>query len=225
MTFNPISLQVPQSSIWNLRSQLNNSGGEGSFVQTAIKIAALGVSIGSFVFLGPIAGVVTSLGCVSLFLLFNSCYANHSERPPIPWHHRVFNFFPTFTHFRSPRESHVRVGGGHIYPQFVDNNVPVGRGGGGAPRGGGGQHVQVGVGHPNNAQGGGGQGGDQHVQVGVGHPNNAQGGRGQGGDQHVQVGVGHPNNAQGGRGPHLPPQQPLSGPTGHILPGSGRRGR
>jgi hypothetical protein len=212
----------------DLRLQTNAGEGDSCWL-TALKvagvIAAIAASAGSFVFLGPIAGVaLTAVLGVAGFLIYNSCGGNahshtssNAQLAPIPWHQRIFSYFPSWGGSPGPvrgRDPHVPVGQGHQPPvnrgwyswlPFLPDNlrymnsdhVPVGRGHGPGGRGGGGpanhEHEHVG------GRGRGGPGGHEHV--GGGRPprdphGHGPGGHGRGGPPsgasgHTPVGRGH----------------------------------
>jgi hypothetical protein len=228
MTFSPIPSQPPPSFPSHLRPQVSHGGEHRNCILTAIKIATfiagLGASIGAFVFLGPIAGIVTSLGCMGLL----SFCANRPSQPHLPLHQRFFSFLPTFPSFSFPYQPHVRVGEGHTTaPLFIDTPLQAGRGaaaGGRVPPphvlpGGGHVHPQVPPGglvppaHPHVLPGGG------HIHP-PGHPQVPPGGLVPPPHSHVLPGgghtppPGHPHVPPAGRvPPYIPPP---SGPPGHV---------
>ncbi len=176
---------------------------------TALKVAgvigAIIASIGSFVFMGPIGGIITTLILgVGGVLFFNSCCRNSphdhvGDAAAMPWHQRLFSWIPAGNAVPSVRnEPHVRVGGGHIHPAEVprawyQNWFPF------VPSYDrymdGGNHVPVGNGHIPP----GGRGlppGPGNVPVGRGHGHSNPHGHGPGRGApppgaHVPVGRGH----------------------------------
>jgi len=203
MSINPVSSQSPQY-VHSSTPDPRLSAGSDGWMPTALKasavVIALIASIGAFVALGPIVGIITT--CIaggSLLWLFNpSCSMPHNHpHHPIhphspPWY---TNFMPLmFSGGHNPvGGGHVPVGGGH---------VPVG--GGHAPVGGG--HVHVGGGH--TPVGGG------HVPVGGGHAP-VGGGHVHVGGGHTPVGGGHHHGGHAPVGGHVP----VGG--GHVPPGGG----
>ena len=195
----------------SMRLQARQGDGDSCW-STALKVAAviagITASIGSFVFLGPIGGLVVTLlvGGAGALYFSNCCKSSahdHAHDVAIPWYQRMFSYFPA-GHSIGGNGPHVRVGGGHIDPapaprpwyqqwfpfypsgpRRMDDNQP---------------HVPVGRGHGNGGNGAGhvprGGPGVPHVPVGRGH---GPGGPGHGhghppvgpGIPHVPVGRGH----------------------------------
>jgi hypothetical protein len=202
MSIGSISLQTPRFIEQNaeIDPRLQVNAGDSSCWTTALKVAAviagLAASIGSFAFLGPIAGIVTTVVCgAGLLLLFTDCCRsshNHQHNnaivPVLPWYQRVFTYIPFGTnymhhgHHEQVGNRNGNVGGSHQQVGHRDPNVGPG-------------HQQVGHRDPNVGPG--------HQQVGRRDPNVGPG--------HQQVGQRDPNNLPI---PLHPPLQP-SGPGGH----------
>ncbi len=200
--------------------RLQSNEGEGnSCWTTAMKIAgiiaAVIASIASFVYLGPLVGLVITLVLgTGALLIFNSCCGSVHDHPRnrddaylhTPWYQRLFNFIPIGGAYAPQHvpvrghEPHVPVGHDHVSPSahrpwyeglgnwfsFIPSGVREMNDG---------AHVQVGRG---NGRGGG------NVQVGRGHnpPNDPHAhGRGRGGPTSVP---------------------PPTGPFGHVSVGRGR---
>jgi len=194
---------IEQTPDVNPRLQVNE-GEDGGFLSTALKVAAviasLVASIGSFVIVGPIAGLVVTLACsFGLLFLFRSCSDAHNHyRAPndiqefhIPWYQRVFYRVPLVSGPCFPSGPHVPVGRGHEAP-----NVPVGHGHipDHSPR----PWYDVFSYFPSGVR-------DSHVPVGGGHGNPRR----------------NPNGHPPGHGPTQTP--PPSGPGGHVPVGRGHR--
>jgi hypothetical protein len=204
--------------------RLQTHEGEGNCLTTAMKvagiIAAMFTAITSFVYLGPLLGLVVTLVLgTGAWLIFNSNCASahnhtrHSDHAHLhaPFYQRLFSFIPTGGRNHEP---HVPVGQGHISPSaqqswfdrfgnwfsFIPSGIREMNNGG---------NVQVGGGHGDGGRGG------AHVPVG-------RGGRG---GAHVPVGRGHNHppdpHAHGRGGPTNVP--PPSGPSGHVPVGRGHR--
>ncbi len=232
MSINPV-LTMPRSAepiSAQFNPRLQAKEGDSCWT-TALKVAgvitAIIASIGSFVFLGPIGGIIATLivGAGGL-LTFNSCCQNSAhdhvrDAPALPWHQRLFSWTPAGNAVTPVRnEPHVHVGGGHILPPqparaWYENWFPF------VPAGAGymdrGNHVPVGQGHAVRA------GPGPHVPVGQGH---IPGGRGMPpGPGHVPVGAGHGHLNPPGPG-HIPvPAGPGYVPVGagHVPVGRGHR--
>ena len=221
-TISPFSYRaLEQNQIENNPRLLAHAGEDSGFMSTAAKtgtvFAAIIASIGGFMILGPLAGIViTLISAIGTMWYLNSGDDPHAHTQypnganlniSPPWYQQIFQTFvppPAQTphghqHHHLPTQQHIPVGGGHIppapqtpwYQRFLSFIPP--------------RTLMM-----NGTS-------DNHVPVGRGH-------QGQG---HVPVGRGHnlpPTQTvppQQGRGHGATQPPPPSGASGHVGVGRG----